>query len=77
MGQAIEENMSTCDLPPWVAQEPMDDEERAQMVSDWERDRLAGGDLVLGIFEGGRVVGGTGAHTNRTKAEEGSRSGTG
>ena len=72
MAQAIAENLEHLrPFLPWVAQEPMADEERAQMVSDWERDRLEGGDLVLGIFEGGRVVGGTGAHTNRTDAADG------
>jgi ribosomal-protein-serine acetyltransferase len=72
MAQAIAENIEHLrPFLPWVAQEPMADEERAQMVSDWERDRLGGGDLVLGIFEGGQVVGGTGAHTNRTDAEDG------
>ena len=72
MAQAIAENVEHLrPFLPWVAQEPMADEERARMVSDWERDRLAGGDLVLGIFENGRVVGGTGAHTNRTDAADG------
>ena len=72
MAQAIAENVEHLrPFLPWVTQEPMADEERTQMVTDWERDRLAGGDLVLGIFEGGLVVGGTGAHTNRTNAADG------
>ncbi len=72
MAQAIAENIEHLrPFLPWVAQEPMTDDERAEMVSQWERDRLGGGDLVLGIFEGGRVVGGTGAHTNRTDAADG------
>lgn len=56
---------------PWVAQEPLGDDERAQMVADWEHTRLAGGDVLYGILEDGRVVGGTGAHTNRTKSADG------
>lgn len=72
MAQAIAANIEHLrPFLPWVAQEPLADEERAQMVSGWERDRLEGGDLVLGIFEGVQVVGGTGAHTNRTGAEDG------
>jgi RimJ/RimL family protein N-acetyltransferase len=47
---------------PWAAQEPLPEEDRAAMVRDWEAARLAGGDVVYGIFQGGRVVGGTGAH---------------
>ncbi|HEX6887662.1 MAG TPA: GNAT family N-acetyltransferase [Candidatus Nanopelagicales bacterium] len=47
---------------PWAAQEPLPEEDRLAMVRDWEAARLAGGDVVYGIFHGGRVVGGTGAH---------------
>jgi ribosomal-protein-serine acetyltransferase len=72
LARAIAENVEHLrPFMPWVAQEPLADEERAAMVRGWEQDRLAGGDLVLGVFEGGRVVGGTGAHTNRTRAEDG------
>ena len=72
MALAIAENIEHLrPFMPWVAQEPLSEGARAQMVADWERDRLEGGDLVLGIFEDGRVVGGTGAHTNRTEAADG------
>ena len=72
LSQAIAENLEHLrPFLPWVAQEPMGGDERALMVTDWERDRLHGGDVLYGILEDGRVVGGTGAHTTRTKAADG------
>lgn len=54
---------------PWVAQEPMADEARADLVRGWEAARLAGGDVLYGVWRGDRVVGGTGAH--RRVADDG------
>lgn len=51
---------------PWIADEPMSVDDRATMLARWERDRLAGGDTVYGIFvDGDRPVGGTGLHRRR------------
>lgn len=47
---------------PWVAVEPVPDEERAAMVRRWEQQRVTAGDAVYGIFREGRAVGGIGAH---------------
>jgi RimJ/RimL family protein N-acetyltransferase len=47
---------------PWVEQEPLTLEARRELVSGWERDWLAGGDVVLGILRSGEIVGGTGMH---------------
>lgn len=47
---------------PWVAQEPLTEEARVELIRRWEVDRLAGGDAVYGVFREGRIVGGTGAH---------------
>jgi len=47
---------------PWIAQEPLDDPARAELVRGWEADRLAGGDAMYGILRGTRVLGGAGAH---------------
>lgn len=72
LSQAIAENLEHLrPFLPWVSQEPLDNEERAQMVTDWEHERLDGGDVLYGIFDDGRVVGGTGAHTTRTRAAHG------
>jgi RimJ/RimL family protein N-acetyltransferase len=59
---------------PWIAFEPKSVQDRRAQIVQWEEDRAAGGDVVLGIWErpptpGGdlragspRLVGGTGLH---------------
>lgn len=47
---------------PWVMQEPRSLEEREAVITRWERERHAGGDLVFGVFRGETVVGGCGLH---------------
>jgi ribosomal-protein-serine acetyltransferase len=47
---------------PWVEQEPLTLEARSELVLRFERDWLAGGDVVLGIFRNQEVLGGTGMH---------------
>jgi len=47
---------------PWVANEPLQREERRDLLERWEREWREGGDLVLAIVLGGRLVGGTGLH---------------
>lgn len=47
---------------PWVASEPLSLHQRRALIEDWERDRQAGGDTVLGIFLDGRIAGGCGLH---------------
>jgi ribosomal-protein-serine acetyltransferase len=47
---------------PWIEQEPLTLEVRRELVLGWERDWLAGGDLVLGVFRDGEIAGGTGMH---------------
>jgi ribosomal-protein-serine acetyltransferase len=46
----------------WIAQEPLTAEQRRSMLTEFERDWLGGGDVVLGIFLDGLVVGGCGLH---------------
>jgi ribosomal-protein-serine acetyltransferase len=46
----------------WIAEEPSTIERRRSMLIGFERDWLAGGDVVLGMFLDGRVVGGGGLH---------------
>jgi ribosomal-protein-serine acetyltransferase len=47
---------------PWVAQEPLSIPERGALIAGWEREWLAGGDVVLGMFIDGVVAGGCGLH---------------
>jgi ribosomal-protein-serine acetyltransferase len=47
---------------PWVEQEPLTLDQRRELVLGWERDWLAGGDIVLGVFRDGEIAGGSGMH---------------
>jgi ribosomal-protein-serine acetyltransferase len=47
---------------PWVTQEPLPIEQRRTLIDGWEREWLAGGDVVVGIFIDGAVAGGCGLH---------------
>jgi ribosomal-protein-serine acetyltransferase len=46
----------------WPADEPLTIEQRRELIIGFERDWRDGGDVVLGIFVDGRVVGGCGLH---------------
>lgn len=56
---------------PWVAQEPLELAGRLSLIDEWERARLAGESVVYGILDDDRIIGGTGAHGNRTNAPDG------
>src|SRR6478609_5108135 len=47
---------------PWVANEPVAREDREHLITTWETDWLAGGDVVYGIFLDDAPIGGTGLH---------------
>jgi RimJ/RimL family protein N-acetyltransferase len=47
---------------PWASQEPLSVDRRKEMILDWEREWLRGGDVLMGIFVAGRVAGGCGLH---------------
>ena len=47
---------------PWIAFEPLSTDDRRALERDWEEKWLAGGDVILGIFEDGVAVGSTGLH---------------
>jgi ribosomal-protein-serine acetyltransferase len=47
---------------PWIRFEPLSRADREALIAGFERDRLAGGDVILGIWRGGTVVGGAGLH---------------
>lgn len=46
----------------WVAEEPLPLERRRAMIEKWERDWSEGGDVMLGVFVRGRIVGSFGLH---------------
>jgi len=47
---------------PWIAQEPLALERRRALLADWEAGWEDGGDVYMGVFAGGELVGGTGLH---------------
>src|ERR1700728_624807 len=47
---------------PWIADEPAALDHRRALILDWERQWQAGGDLALGVFLNGAVIGGCGLH---------------
>lgn len=50
---------------PWIAAEPQTLEQRAALIEDWDRGWSEGGDVVLGIYLDGAVIGSTGLHRRR------------
>lgn len=49
----------------WVAFEPQSIEQRRELIARWAKEESDGGDLVVGLFLDGRVVGGSGLHRRR------------
>jgi RimJ/RimL family protein N-acetyltransferase len=49
----------------WAALEPVTPEVRIETIESFERDYLAGGDAVYGVFLDGVAIGGSGLHRRR------------
>jgi ribosomal-protein-serine acetyltransferase len=47
---------------PWIAFEPLSAQQRRELINEWNTAAETGGDLVVGLFVGGHVVGGSGLH---------------
>ena len=47
---------------PWIEHEPLSLAQRRELQGGWDDAWAAGGDVILGIFEDGVAVGGTGLH---------------
>jgi RimJ/RimL family protein N-acetyltransferase len=47
---------------PWIAHEPLDPASRIRLIETWDVEWRSGGDVVLGVFMGGEIVGGGGLH---------------
>jgi hypothetical protein len=59
VGEAVTESIEHLrPWMPWVAKEPLSLTERRALIDDWERDWLAGGDVVMGVFVDSSVAGG-------------------
>jgi ribosomal-protein-serine acetyltransferase len=63
LGEAVMESIAHLrPWMPWAAHEPLSVVERRALIGEWERDWLAGGDVVMAIFVNGAVAGGCGLH---------------
>jgi RimJ/RimL family protein N-acetyltransferase len=63
LGRAVAE--SAAHLRPWmdwIAEEPVPLEQRRARIEEWEQEWSQGGDVILGVFVDGHVVGGCGLH---------------
>ena len=61
--EAIQESIDH--LRPWMSWiefEPLSDSDRIALIRTWERDWIAGEEVVFGAFFGAQVVGGCGFH---------------
>lgn len=47
---------------PWIAAEPVSEPDRSAWIEQVTADWAAGGDVILGIFVGDAIVGGSGLH---------------
>ncbi|MGH8889777.1 MAG: GNAT family N-acetyltransferase [Acidothermaceae bacterium] len=47
---------------PWIADEPKSVEQRRELIAEFTKAEADDGDLVVGVFLDGRVVGGSGLH---------------
>jgi RimJ/RimL family protein N-acetyltransferase len=50
---------------PWIAAEPQTLEDRLALINQWRSEWERGGDVVIGAFLGGAVVGSAGLHRRR------------
>jgi RimJ/RimL family protein N-acetyltransferase len=46
----------------WISLEPLTVEDRRELIAGWERGWRAGGDVLTGIWQAGRLVGSCGLH---------------
>lgn len=63
LGRAVTESIEH--LRPWmawIAEEPVALAGRRTRIAEWEREWLRGGDVLLGVFSDGNVIGGCGLH---------------
>jgi ribosomal-protein-serine acetyltransferase len=53
---------------PWVKAEPLNANDRVALIDQWQVDWERGGDVVIGVFLDGEVVGSSGLHRRRGPA---------
>ena len=63
LGQAVTESLEHLrPWMPWVVSEPLSVSERRELIAGWERDWTQRGDVLLGVFTAGEIVGSCGLH---------------
>jgi len=50
---------------PWIGPEPISRPQRVALIEHWHAEWSRGGDLVIGVFRDGAVVGSSGLHRRR------------
>src|SRR5215212_11654819 len=66
LAQAIAKNVDHLrPWMPWIAAEPQTTQNRLSLILQWESEWEHGGDLVVGAFLDGEVIGSAGLHRRR------------
>jgi ribosomal-protein-serine acetyltransferase len=66
LSAAVEENLDHLrPWMPWISSEPLGRSERLALINQWQEEWERGGDIVIGAFLDGAVVGSTGLHRRR------------
>jgi ribosomal-protein-serine acetyltransferase len=66
LSAAVEENLDHLrPWMPWISSEPLSPSDRLALIKQWEEEWERGGDVVIGAFLDGVVVGSSGLHRRR------------
>jgi ribosomal-protein-serine acetyltransferase len=66
LSAAVEENLDHLrPWMPWISSEPLSTSDRLALINQWEEEWERGGDVVIGAFLDGVVVGSSGLHRRR------------
>lgn len=66
LSAAVEENLDHLrPWMPWISSEPLSPSDRLALINQWEDEWERGGDVVIGAFLDGVVVGSSGLHRRR------------
>jgi ribosomal-protein-serine acetyltransferase len=66
LSAAVEENLDHLrPWMPWILSEPLSPSDRLALINQWEEEWERGGDVVIGAFLDGVVVGSSGLHRRR------------
>jgi ribosomal-protein-serine acetyltransferase len=66
LSAAVEENLDHLrPWMPWISSEPLSPSDRLNLINQWHEEWERGGDVVIGAFLDGVVVGSSGLHRRR------------